>query len=250
MTGLLLRLAGPLQSWGEHSAFGVRDTARFPTRSGIIGLLACAQGLPRDQSLDRYTELEITVRIDRQGVILEDFHTVGGGYPRHLTVPTAEGKRRPPQQATIVSRRHYLSDAAFVVAVTGGSELINALAAALERPVWQPFLGRRSCPPEQPLLLALTADPVAALHEAVPLARPKPRDQETVEVEFVSERDTADAATTTVLADVPVSFQRRQRSHHTRAVHTAYRHLPASLCAGYGRNYLDALTEYRKETQQ
>ena len=41
---LVLRLAGPLQSWGSSSRFTRRSTEAFPTKSGIVGLLAAAQG--------------------------------------------------------------------------------------------------------------------------------------------------------------------------------------------------------------
>ena len=58
MSGLLLRLAGPLQSWGERSAFGVRDTSAFPTRSGVIGMFAAAEGRNRTAALDDYTQLD------------------------------------------------------------------------------------------------------------------------------------------------------------------------------------------------
>ncbi|MEV7027174.1 CRISPR-associated protein Cas5, partial [Kitasatospora sp. NPDC093558] len=34
---LVLRLAGPLQSWGERSAFNRRDTPPQPTKSGVVG---------------------------------------------------------------------------------------------------------------------------------------------------------------------------------------------------------------------
>ena len=153
MTGLLLRLAGPLQSWGEHSTFADRDTLRYPTRSGITGIFAAAQGLRRGEPLDRYPPLTLTVRIDRPGVLLADFHTTGGGLPRGRTAPTAEGGRRAEGKATIVTRRMYLSDAVFTVAVQGPGKLIGDLAAALVSPHWQPYLGRRSCPPDQPLLL-------------------------------------------------------------------------------------------------
>lgn len=44
MSGFLLRLAGPMQSWGEHSMFGERDTLPYPSRSGLIGMFAAAQG--------------------------------------------------------------------------------------------------------------------------------------------------------------------------------------------------------------
>ena len=119
MTGMVLRLAGPLQSWGEHSTFADRDTLRYPTRSGITGIFAAAQGLRRGEPLDRYAPLTFTVRVDRPGVHLADFHTTGGGLPRERTVPTADGGRRAEGKATIVTRRMYLSDAVFTVAVEG-----------------------------------------------------------------------------------------------------------------------------------
>lgn len=40
MSTLLLRLAGPLQSWGDSSRFTRRETRAEPTKSGV---LACWQ---------------------------------------------------------------------------------------------------------------------------------------------------------------------------------------------------------------
>ena len=37
MSTLLLRLAGPMQSWGTDSKFDVRRTGREPSKSGVIG---------------------------------------------------------------------------------------------------------------------------------------------------------------------------------------------------------------------
>ena len=45
MATLLLRLAAPLQAWGADSKFETRKTAREPTKSGVIGLLAAALGV-------------------------------------------------------------------------------------------------------------------------------------------------------------------------------------------------------------
>lgn len=42
MSTLLLRLAGPMQSWGTDSKFDVRRTGREPSKSGVIGLVAAA----------------------------------------------------------------------------------------------------------------------------------------------------------------------------------------------------------------
>jgi len=52
-----------------------------------------------------------------------------------------------------VSARFYLADAVFVAAVEGDQGLLDALWAALRSPVYLPFLGRRSCPPAQPIEL-------------------------------------------------------------------------------------------------
>ena len=40
MPVLLLRLAAPLQSWGVESKFDTRRTLGYPTKSGVIGLVA------------------------------------------------------------------------------------------------------------------------------------------------------------------------------------------------------------------
>lgn len=246
MSGIILRLAGPLQSWGERSAFGERDSAAFPTRSGLIGLLESAQGHPRGHKLDDYREVEFTIRVDRPGVRLVDFHTIGGGLPTPWTVPTAAGKRRSEGTATIVSRRHYLADAAFTVAVTGPPPVTGRLAAALRRPVWAPYLGRRSCPPDAPLVLCEhIADPVAELLTRVPLARRRPRDVDTVEVDVIYERPpTSEVRDTAVLelTDVPETFAPRSRRYLTRTLWIQPHRLPADLCAG--RDGTDVLLQY------
>ncbi|MFD7066322.1 type I-E CRISPR-associated protein Cas5/CasD [Streptomyces sp. NPDC059913] len=79
---LLVRLAGPLQSWGIVGRFARRDTHSRPTKSGVIGLCAAALGLPREKPLGELAEVRFGVRADRPGTSLRDYHTVGGGrYP-------------------------------------------------------------------------------------------------------------------------------------------------------------------------
>ncbi|CAM5256018.1 hypothetical protein SCALM49S_03341 [Streptomyces californicus] len=172
--GLLLRLAGPLQSWGTHSKYLWRDTARFPTRSGVVGMLASGLGRERGAALDDLTALSMTVRVDRPGVVLSDYHTVGGGLPADEKVITASGKRRSEETGTLASKRHYLADASFTLALTSDdADLLHVCAAALRDPYWPLFLGRRSCPPEGPVLLGAVEDP---LHHLVrlPLAAKRP----------------------------------------------------------------------------
>ncbi|WP_214109297.1 type I-E CRISPR-associated protein Cas5/CasD [Acrocarpospora catenulata] len=246
MSGLVLRLAGPLQSWGEHSVFAQRDTLRFPTRSGLIGLLASAEGIERGQPLGGYDLLRFTVRIDRPGVRMVDFHTIGGGLPRG--VPRPDGTQRPRETATMVTRRQYLSDAAFAVAVEGPEKRITEIAEALRCPRWQPYLGRRSCPPDQPLLLrAFAADPVNELRTRVPVAR-RLREREAPEAEFVTEGVAAAAEEISELTDVPENFNRHDRRYRTRTVSIATQFLPQHLFVT-GEKFWGALLAYAKEEQ-
>jgi CRISPR system Cascade subunit CasD len=248
VTGIVLRLAGPLQSWGEHSAFTDRDTLRFPTRSGITGLLAAAQGIARGEPLDKFSQLAVTVRVDRPGMILQDFHTTGGGLPRGRTIPTASGGRRPEGTAIVVTRRWYLSDAVFTVALSGPDDLMMEVGAALRRPHWQPYLGRRSCPPDQPLLLRLTPeDPVRELREAAPLPARRVNGATEIPVELISEAPADGHAAITEVNDVPVTFDRYERRYQTRAVYRSTVQVPAALASW--RNpaaYHKALYEYAR----
>jgi CRISPR system Cascade subunit CasD len=147
---LFIRLEGPLQSWGTRSRWDERDTALEPTKSGVIGLLACCLGWGRSNEADvrRLSQaVGFGVRVDRRGHVLVDFHTVVGG------VLSADGKIKKTAEApeTVVSHRAYLSDASFLAALRGDPDLIDRLDLALREPVWPPFLGRRSCPPSVPL---------------------------------------------------------------------------------------------------
>ncbi|KND37023.1 type I-E CRISPR-associated protein Cas5/CasD [Streptomyces acidiscabies] len=77
---LLIRLAGPLQSWGTISRFAARrDTHSRPTKSAVIGMCAAALGLERTADLSRLASLRYGVRADHPGTPTRDFHLVGAG---------------------------------------------------------------------------------------------------------------------------------------------------------------------------
>ncbi|MBD0670754.1 type I-E CRISPR-associated protein Cas5/CasD [Streptomyces sp. CBMA156] len=253
--GLLLRFAAPMQSWGETSQFNERDTARFPTRSGVIGLLAAALGRKRDDDIRDLTALSLTVRTDRAGVVLRDLHTVGGGLPAARTVTTAEGKKRSGTTATLLSHRYYLADAAFTAVVTADQEHLDAWAEALRNPHWPPYLGRRSCPPEGPLLLGLVDDP---LHHLVhlPLARRVRPGTRSVDVVFHGDRPldrlgdhpqsgNDDGSTPAgEVTDDPLTFHPRRRAYRARPRYQRTLTLPADRCRGLAAGYLTALGAY------
>ena len=148
---LLLRLEGPLQSWGAHdSKFVIRRTAEAPTKSGIMGMLCAAERISRADARRRLPELNalrMGVRIDRCGVRWWDYHTVGADM--EMRIAEGQGKSKP---GAMLTRREYLCDASFLVALQGEAELISELHHAVLHPKWLVYLGRKSCPPSVPLL--------------------------------------------------------------------------------------------------
>jgi len=151
---LFLRLEGPLQAWGDQeSKFVVRRTAEAPTKSGVIGMLCAALGVPRqtapDEWLPKLAMLPFGVRIDAPGVRWWDYHTVGA--KMRMRIAEGEGKTK---SGAMLTRREYLCDASFLVALQQQDQpaLIDQLENALRSPKWTLYLGRKCCPPSRPLL--------------------------------------------------------------------------------------------------
>lgn len=143
MNVLLLRLAGPMQSWGTQSRFSIRDTGLEPSKSGVVGLLCAALGRPRTAALDDLAELKMGIRVDREGRLTYDFHTA-----QHLLKAAGGIKDTEP------SRRYYLADARFLVALQGRDvTLLRELHDALADPVWPLSLGRKAFVPSEPIWL-------------------------------------------------------------------------------------------------
>lgn len=140
MTVLVLTLAGPLQAWGSSSRFTTRATDDAPTKSGVIGLLAAARGLRRTDPLEDLLDLRFGVRLDQPGDLLRDFQTA-----RSL-----DGAVSMP-----LSYRFYRADARYLVGLEAAEPLLQGLAAALVAPAFPLYLGRRSCPPSEPLAPAV-----------------------------------------------------------------------------------------------
>lgn len=147
MPTLLIQLVGPMQSWGTTSRFDQRDTGKEPSKSGVIGLLAAAMGIDRDNwiDLEPLTRLVMGVRHDRPGVPRRDYQTAGCA--KTDKVIKADGK---PSDDGVVSRRDYLADAAFLVGLAGNDcSLLDRVDAALRDPVWPLALGRKSYVPSE-----------------------------------------------------------------------------------------------------
>jgi CRISPR system Cascade subunit CasD len=132
VTVLLLRLAGPLQAWGDASRFVRRETRQEPTKSGVLGLLAAAQGRRRTDPIEDLAATMFGVRVDQPGRLVRDFQTAR----------SMDGTQTMP-----LSYRYYLADAVFIAAVEADPGLLNGLLDALRNPTFPLYLGRRSCPP-------------------------------------------------------------------------------------------------------
>jgi CRISPR system Cascade subunit CasD len=149
MPTLLLRLVGPMQSWGTTSRFDQRDTGKEPSKSGVIGLLAAALGIDLENWLDLepLTHLSMGVRHDRPGVPKRDYQTAGCAVTD--TVIKADGS---PSKDGVVSQRHYLADAVFLVGLEGDEHaLLQEAHEKLKDPSWPLALGRKSYVPSEPI---------------------------------------------------------------------------------------------------
>jgi len=154
---LILKLDGVMQGWGGHTYEDWRPSELFPTRSGLLGLVGACLGIDR-RNTDKLNvlaaSLHFTVRADHrtdrngdrfESLRLCDYHTI-------LNARKVDGSKN---KNPIQSYRWYLFDAPFTIAIEeldGAPISLEDIAAAIRKPVYTPFLGRRSCPLSRPLL--------------------------------------------------------------------------------------------------
>lgn len=142
-SSLLLLLKGPMQSWGDDSRYQTRATATTPTKSGIVGLIAAAQGRRRTDPVEDLAKLRLAIRVDQSGSLLRDYQT-------------AQPWQTEPNDPAKLVTRYFLSDASFVAAVESDDrELLEAIAQALRKPQYPLFMGRRSCPVHPGLVIGV-----------------------------------------------------------------------------------------------
>jgi CRISPR-associated protein Cas5/CasD subtype I-E len=103
----------------------------------VLGLVAACMGILRSDT-ERLLALadgtRVHIRVDSPGTPLVDDQTIQDNPNASLT------------RKTIQSKRTYLCDASFVAVVVPGPQVsVESIARAAEQPIFQPFLGRRSC---------------------------------------------------------------------------------------------------------
>lgn len=164
---LILTLQGPMQAWGRSSYFDYRTSETLPTKSGIIGLISAAMGIPREdrERIERLNTIHMAAICMKGGASSTDFHTVGAGYdnlPEKERIlhqlPTAD-RGQPSKRSkspkiphkVAVTYREYLYDYRFEVILWGDSSLIEECAKAMCDGVWGGTLGRKNCLPTRPI---------------------------------------------------------------------------------------------------
>ena len=189
---LVFQLYGPLASWGGVAVGEVRASETHPGRSALIGLLAAALGIRRDEE-QRLAELgqacRFAVEVRTSGHHLRDYHTAqvpDQGILNKLNVRTRRDELNVDKDrlGTILSVRDYRCDAYYrvVVEVNGSGEwTLEHFHSALHSPRLPLYLGRKSCPlalPMSPQIVkatsivdALTKAPVEGPDSIAPSAR-------------------------------------------------------------------------------
>lgn len=207
MATLLLRLAAPLQAWGDECKFEMRRTMSFPTKSGVLGMLAAAMGYSRDIVPPELNQLKFGIRVDCEGKIRTDYQTV---------INTEDRKK------SYVTRREYLEDAIFLAGLESEDvDYLQQLEQALLSPVYPLYLGRRSCPPTMPLVLGIReTDLLTSLRNEdwlFPVWRQrKMKNSSDCRLRIIADCDPTENGT--ILRDVPVSFSRQHRKFGWRNV--------------------------------
>lgn len=231
MYSLLLLFKAPMQAWGADSRFKTRATNAEPTKSGVIGLVAAALGRSREEPVDDLAALEFAVRVDHPGSLTRDYHTARNWF----------GNDKNSQ----LSIRYYLSDAVFLVTLSSPDRAqLETLEAALRRPVYPLYLGRRSCPANPNLVLGIKDGDGEAVLRAQPWFAPdwvKQQAGTPASLQLLRDAKPGEAADT--LRDTPVSFNPEYRQYSLRSV---YRAEPVEIENNHGT---EAEDDFMKEVK-
>lgn len=232
---LVFQLYGPLASWGTPAVGEFRPSSDHPGRSALLGLLAAALGIQRDDAANQQalaSSVRFVVKQLYPGQVIRDFHTV--------QVPKRDRKARyvtrkeemafsSERLNTIISRREYRCDGLWRVGVTVTSSSdwsLLDLEAALRQPKFMLYLGRKSCPLSAPLSPMIVQ--AEGIQQALSVDMPPVHEQQkrwielgdSVDYYWEGEAGDLDVQDTRYPEDEVVSRERWQfkgrREHHAR----------------------------------
>ncbi len=171
---LTFALVAPIASFGDLAVGERRSGFDRPARSAVLGLIGACLGIERADAAGQAALADgygVALLCHAPGRLLADYHTA--------QMPSTQRGRRFATRAeeldvpkselnTVLTRRDYRLGAWHLGAVAardGARWPLAALAEAMRRPAFAPYLGRRSCPLGLPLAPAIEAaeDAPAAL---------------------------------------------------------------------------------------
>lgn len=178
MSTLLIRLAGPVQTWaGYRVSFTAVGTSPVPTKSGVAGLLGACLGLK--DYLTLVDQFDMQVRVDRTNPVIADLQVASApkawerpGMDRTESLSTAKMSKVPAQLSGTalpgLSNRDFLPHAEFICALEANDALIEKWMAAFRDPVFMSYLGRRANAPSFPVLLGWTHEDASSALARMP----------------------------------------------------------------------------------
>lgn len=163
---LTFQVHGPLVSWGERPGQQTRSSARVPTRSALVGLLAAATGIERSED-DRYRNfnenLGMAVTVLDAGIPMTEYQTVkppakSPDYVRSRRdeLRFIEGNPDTHQDKTIETYREYRQDPFYYVTAwnrlsdrstegsNGSTVDLERLRSKLREPEFILYAGRKA----------------------------------------------------------------------------------------------------------
>ncbi|AMC33242.1 type I-E CRISPR-associated protein Cas5/CasD [Janthinobacterium sp. B9-8] len=184
---LVFRLYGAMASFGEIAVGELRHSAVYPSRSALLGLLAAALGIPRSDEAGQQALINgyrFGVKLIASGTPLRDYHTVQSpAISKKITYRTRKQEMADKDKlSTILTSREYRTDGLYMVAVDALNDApfsLQQLAGALDKPIFQLYLGRKSCP------LALPLAAIVAEFESLKMALDS-RDQQALLPEMLA----------------------------------------------------------------
>lgn len=159
MQFLVFQLYGPMAAWGDIAVGEHRPTYGHPSKSAIIGLVAAALGLRREQEQSHNelaNALGFGVQVNSAGELLRDYHTVQvPPMRRGVSYYTRKDSLSSLKLHTILSQKDYRMNAFYLVALWEKEKTcsvdLDSVLDALKKPRLTLYLGRKSCPLSLPL---------------------------------------------------------------------------------------------------
>ncbi|MDF7674199.1 type I-E CRISPR-associated protein Cas5/CasD [Acetobacteraceae bacterium ESL0709] len=169
---LTFALVAPMASFGDIAAGGFRDGVLRPARSALLGLIAGCLGLTREEETEHRALSDhygIALLCYNNGDLLIDYHTAQMApamRKRVYATRAAELAVDPTELSTVLSYRDYRTGSWHLAALwlrdDKGPWTLEELQNALNRPVFTPYWGRKSCPFSLPFTPEIMEEETAA----------------------------------------------------------------------------------------